>query len=75
MVVVPVQIGNQFAAGKPEVLFENGSLIGSGADTRFAVTNDGQRFLMVQANESGPDPTRVHVVLNWLEELRTRLQM
>jgi hypothetical protein len=72
MMTVPVKIGSAFAAGKPQVLFENASLLGSGADTSFDVSNDGQRFLMVQSSDQGPNPTQIRVVLNWFDELRRR---
>jgi serine/threonine protein kinase/Tol biopolymer transport system component len=73
MIVVPVQTGERFTAGTPAMLFENGSLMGSGADMRFDVSRDGRRFLMIQASDQGPNPTQVHVVHNWLEELKERL--
>lgn len=74
MMSVPVKLGPALSAGKPQVLFENATLLGSGADTQFDVTADGQRFLMIQASDQGPNPTQIRVVLNWFDELRQRMK-
>ena len=66
MMVVPVETEPTFAPGKPEVLFDI-----SEYEYRFgrnyAVTPDGERFLMVKPDESSQG--NVNVVLNWLDEL------
>ena len=35
---------------------------------------DGERFLMIQEEEDGLIATQMHVLLNWSEELKRRLQ-
>jgi hypothetical protein len=72
MVAVPVQTGADFSFGKPEVLFEDGSLIGSGGSQRFDVTADGQRFLMVR-DTNRIQGTQLRVVLNWHEEVKAKV--
>ncbi len=52
--------------GKTRVQFEGPY------ETGFDVTRDGQRFLMLLANE-GQAVTQVNVVLNWVEELKRRV--
>jgi hypothetical protein len=66
-----------FAAGVPKVLFTtrlSGGFLGSpgasgGARQRFAVSPDGQRFLILSA-VAGTDPNPITVVLNWAAGLR-----
>ncbi len=72
MVRVPVQTGASFRFGKPEVLFEDGSLLGSGGNQRFDATRDGQKFLMVR-DSNRIQGTQLRVVLNWIEELKARV--
>jgi hypothetical protein len=38
----------------------------------YDVSADGQRFLMIRSEEE-PAPTRIHVVLNWAEELKAKV--
>jgi serine/threonine-protein kinase len=55
-----------FRVGSPELLFTGPFETGS---PQFDISPDGTYFIMVEAD---PDarPTQIHVVLNWLEELR-----
>jgi hypothetical protein len=73
MMAVKVQTDPSFALSKPEVLFEGryaGGIEWYGyAD--YDVSPDGRRFLMIPIEDESA-PTRVHVVLNWAEELKTR---
>jgi eukaryotic-like serine/threonine-protein kinase len=57
---------SEFVAGKPDLLFTGPFETGS---PRFDISPDGAYFVMIEAD---PDarPTRIHVVLNWSEELR-----
>ncbi len=70
MVVVPVEMDPSFEPGHPSVLFE-----GRYFDSlqSYAVAADGRRFLIIKeetaAKETRPPP-QIHVVLNWLEELK-----
>lgn len=78
---VPVQTGGtDFSAGRPTLIVQGDYRTPSSAAGRtYDVTSDGERFLLIRAN-AGHDPndpfagaTRLHVVLNWLEELRARV--
>ncbi len=40
---------------------------------RYDVARDGERFLVLEPVESTSDPARIHVVLNWLDELERQL--
>ncbi len=68
MMVVAVETGSTFTAGTPEVLFDGAY---NNINNNYDVSGDG-RFLMVR-----PDPNaaadRLHVVQNWVEELKQRL--
>ena len=66
MMAVPISIEPEFSAGKPKVLFEGRFLTGYGS---YDVAPDGQKFLMVQ-EEREPGSQKIHVVLNWFEELK-----
>jgi hypothetical protein len=72
MVAIKVQTGESFRFSKPEILFEDGSLIGSGSSDRFDVTRDGQKFLMIR-DGNRIQGTQLRVVLNWFEELKERV--
>ncbi len=70
MMAVSVETEPTFSAGKPEVLFE-GSYLSSESDPEFQyydISPDGQRFLMIKAEEGSTAP--INVVLNWFEELK-----
>jgi hypothetical protein len=82
---VRIERGSTWRAGKPTKLFE-GQYYGrqftgdQGNSARtYDVSPDGRRFLMIKAaNETGPLGVREAapnfvVVLNWLEELKTRV--
>jgi serine/threonine-protein kinase len=71
MMVVPIDTEPAFRAGKPALLFEGAF---QGFDVylqHYDATPDGQNFVMVQEVESRP--TQIHVVLNWIEELKERV--
>jgi serine/threonine protein kinase/Tol biopolymer transport system component len=72
--MMKVDIATQpgFAPGTPQVLFEGGyeaDVPGANYD----VSPDGQRFLMIKANEQQSAPTQINVVLNWFEELKQKV--
>ena len=71
MVVAQITTEPQFAGRRPEVLFEAPDL----EPTHYDVTQDGQRFLMLQQIRQEPvsPPTQLDVVLNWFEELKERV--
>jgi hypothetical protein len=67
---VPVTVGRTFSAGEPREMF-TGSFITLVGPTGFDVSLDGQRLLMAEPLDPPRQPvTRLHVVLNWLEELK-----
>ncbi|MGH9581066.1 MAG: hypothetical protein ACRD2R_08735, partial [Terriglobales bacterium] len=58
-----------FAASKPQLLFEGPFAYGAGTTIpNFSVTRDGQEFVMVRVIPG--QEARIHVVVNWFEELR-----
>jgi len=61
---VAIPRGNPFNAAVPQRLFQTRIPIGSNPyRSNYAVTGDGQRFLVNTAVDH--DPTPIHVVLNW----------
>ncbi len=52
--------------GRPELLFEGGYDNVNGIS--YDVTPDGERFLLL-TSEAESTPSRIHVVLNWFEDL------
>ena len=70
---VPVESTDRdFPFGTPEVLFE-GRYVRSGTRPGYRdydVTEDGQRFVMVQPLEPESTLTQINVILNWTEELK-----
>ncbi len=73
MMVVDVRAQPTFTAGLPRLLFEGRYEPGGGGGLGYDVSLDGQRFLMVQAEEPDQAATQINVVLNWLEELKQRV--
>jgi serine/threonine-protein kinase len=73
MMVVPVRTAVEFAAEAPRTLFA-GRYRQSGPQNpaAYAVTPDGQRFLMVLDRQDLPAPQLVFVP-NWFEELKERV--
>jgi len=68
MMLVPVQTKPTMSAGLPRPLFE-GSYVYDSPDftSNYDVSQDGQRFLMVEEPEVR---TQINVILNWFEELK-----
>ena len=69
MLVAPVESGSTLRVGTPRVLFE-GNFEGPIWDVSYAVAADGERLLMVKTGDGSVAPDRVHLVLNWFEELK-----
>jgi len=70
MMAVDISLGPRLSIGKPHLLFEGRYRPGGRAD--YAVTDDGQQFLMLQKVEQ---PTnQLQLVVNWFEELRARVR-
>ena len=57
--------GTGVTVGKPELLFEGPF------EEIFSLTPD-ERFVVIQIDSDESAPTQVHVVLDWLEELKRR---
>jgi hypothetical protein len=68
VMTVDVELGGVFRASKPRVLFEGRYQPG------YDVAPDG-RFLMVKppAEQARAQPDKVHIVVNWSEELHRRV--
>jgi len=66
MMMAEVHTGSQLEVGSPKPLFHFGDSLARG--NRFAVTKDGQRFLVAERTQPG-NPSEVIVVLNWLAGL------
>ena len=61
-----------FEVGKPSELFQGPYEMGGVRPgfPNYDVTRDGQRFLMIKKDKETAPPERLHVVLNWFEELK-----
>src|SRR5262249_25195394 len=68
---VAVAAGDALDVGPAQLLFEGPDLTGD-RDPSYAVSPDGQRFLMMRLAKAAPG-AEVVVTLNWLEELKTRM--
>ena len=73
MMAVDISTQPAFSPGKPKVLFEGRYLPTNAALPFYAVTPDGQKFLMVKASEPEQAATQINVVLNWFEELKQKV--
>jgi serine/threonine-protein kinase len=72
VMVVSVAAGPELRVSKPRLLFESPYLLLGGSNFAFDVTPDGQRLVMLKSNIESV-PTRIHVILNWAEELKRRV--
>ena len=72
MMVVAVEAGSAFKAGTPRTLFDGRFTIGPNSVAGYDVAADG-RFLMVQPLHPDPPTNQIQVVLNWVEELKRRV--
>jgi serine/threonine-protein kinase len=74
MQVMAVDVATQpsFSAGSPRALFEAKSWSIDVTAPRYAVTPDGQHFLILKPSIVEP-ARQIHVVLNWFEELKRRV--
>jgi Tol biopolymer transport system component len=69
MMVVPVDAGRSFNAGPPEALFHT-HVWGLTPNQVYAVTKDGQRFLVNAAKQQPSGTAPLTVVLNWTAAIR-----
>jgi serine/threonine protein kinase len=70
MMVVGITYEPTFTPGIPRLLFK-----GSVPQSNYNVSQDGQRFLMIQPSEPEQAVTQIHVVVNWFEELKERVSI
>ncbi len=68
MMVVGINTEPTFTAGSPVVLF-TGSYFEFEGFVNYDISPDGQRFVMVQTQET-ESTQQINVVLNWFEELK-----
>jgi hypothetical protein len=78
IMTVPVQVsGRTFVHGRPARVFDNVYAVNFTPFEHmrpFDVSPDGQRFLMLKEDAAtGATRTGMTVVLNWFEELKTKL--
>ena len=74
LMAVPIEAGASLTAGRPQVLFEEPGLSWSSVDlSRYDVTPDGQRFLVVQPEPWEVAPFSIVVAPRFGQELKTRL--
>ena len=69
---VAIQPGNPFEAGIPKVLFATRTPVNPTSD-QFAVTGDGQKFLVIEPIDAG-EANPLTIVLNWPATSRTMVQ-
>jgi Tol biopolymer transport system component len=71
LIAVPVQNGNTFTMGPPQVLFESTFATNSAfGSPLYDVSPDGQKFYFIQdATKDNREP-RLNLILNWPEELK-----
>ena len=68
LMVVDVEMGNEFGAGTPRALFEDWYFGHIPYGRTYDITPDGKRFVMVK--DVNPPPRRIAVIQNWFEELK-----
>jgi Tol biopolymer transport system component len=64
-----------FTAGSPRLLFEGHYQYSGLVSSDYDVSQDGQRFLMVQPSGPEQNPTQIQLVLNWFTELQQRVPL
>lgn len=72
MMAVDVAAQPAFNASKPRVLFK-GQFDNIPWEANYDVSADGQRFLMIQAEETIAGASKIQVVLNWFEDLKRKV--
>ena len=71
---VPIEPGPGFTAGNPRVIVDGpfATILPGSQGRMYDVSRDGQRFLMIKADDIGEQaaPPQIVVVQNWFEELK-----
>jgi hypothetical protein len=78
LMVVSINTDHGFSAGESKVLFQTPLVPAAIPGTRYDVTADGQRFLMIasinstggESSSTAPNPTPITVIVNWTAMLR-----
>ena len=73
MMTVDVETTPTFSAGKPRKLFDTAYERSIALWPNFDASADGKRLLMIKRENPSPAATHINVVLNWLEELKSRV--
>ncbi len=71
---VPVSTTHGFVAEKPAALFDTTPYYFGGQGRNYDVTKDGLRFIMVKEPVASGRALPIHVILNWAEELRSKVK-
>ena len=69
---VPVETDPTFTLGNPELLFDLGAYTYH-LGRNYAMTPDGERFLMIKEDGGDETSSELILVLNWVEELKQRV--
>jgi Tol biopolymer transport system component len=72
IMAVPIQTEPELSIGEPRGLFESAGYTSSGGTEHWDIAPDG-RFLMLKEHQTLPPLARVHVVINWVEELKQQV--
>jgi Tol biopolymer transport system component len=76
LMVVEIQTQPTLILGKPRLLSEGNYVTNAPSfSPNYAVSGDGQRFLMLKANDqqAGGAPKQINIVQNWFEELKQKV--
>jgi hypothetical protein len=74
MLAVDVELGDDFSALRPHVLFEGHFDSGVAGNPNYDVSSDGERFLMIRRIKEAI-PNTIHVVLNWSHDLELQTEV
>jgi hypothetical protein len=72
MMIAGIEGSTNMVATRPKALFK-GFLTGAPGIPDYDITVDGQTFLMVKGTKVDSTPSELNIVLNWLDELRTKV--
>jgi eukaryotic-like serine/threonine-protein kinase len=73
MMSVNIQAEPSFAPGRPRLLFEAPYFSRGATGPDYAVSPDGQRFLMIKPPKQKDLSPQINVVHNWFEELKQKV--
>jgi len=68
--VVPVQSGDAFVAGRPAALFDASAYYFGAPGRNHDVSRDGKRFVMIKPLALETSASPITIVVNWFEELK-----